>query len=773
MKSRLFLFILVLALIPLIEAKPTISNIAVLPSSDLWLGDMTTFSFDCNEENHTIQKIKTTIESPIKATTNYKNQTGNTFFFDFLAPQTGQYNVSFYCESNNQTENSTYDFTLFNVYDLSASIDGVSPENIYVGDKITINTTVKRNNIELDGSFIYDLSFQVFLDSTNITNINYYYDPTDGWVINNINISTNPGTHVLKIKIGFGQKSIEIIRNIVVNPLVEFAITSIDKTEVMPGDNITIKMSAKDRGTNIDNSYSLSVSLGSLNVTKIDSTTGTNIDATLTIPSTLTQGEYNLAINFSYKGFSFSEIRKFVYPVRISGKILGGDGSTISTQIKLKKDNLDYKTNSTDSSGNYNILAPPGKYDVELTFYTDKTFPNAKLVLDDVDIKQLDNPIKFDYLKDINIDGIGYGGVYVFEVSLNYSKATLEMIYDGNKIPDENKIIVYRCSNWNTANKVCNDDLEELEYQLDASRNSVKVELNKLSTFIIAYSKQLNLNFGTDKNEYFLREPVKISGYVEDENGKAVSGVNLEIKVLKTSARYSAVTDVNGVFALEILSPESEGQFQIEIQASKFPYLSDTSTLNINVTKSRKMIIFMEDSIKLKQGENKTVWVSIINNGQADLFNLNIKLEGIPNEYYVLSTLSIPEVKAGQESKIMMEINIPASASVTNYLGKISVTSGSNYVEKQFLLSISENIPVADNNSTDTTFKLPQLKVPTAKIVLPSINQNTLIILSILIALLIIAYMLKNKNRKKKETERAEIKNFLLGINAEIKRNQK
>jgi hypothetical protein len=155
-----------------------------------------------------------------------------------------------------------------------------------------------------------------------------------------------------------------------------------------------------------------------------------------------------------------------------------------------------------------------------------------------------------------------------------------------------------------------------------------------------------------------------------------------------------------------------------------------------------------------------------------------LSIDGIPEEFYVLSTNLISRLNVDQEVKIPIEFVITENASTINYVGSFIVEFDNEKLQKQFLLSISAkemaNTTTAANESGGTRpiFKLPQLKLPTIRVILPEINGDLLIITGFGVVSFTSAYILKKKRQKtrEKKVERNEIKNMLLNIETEIRR---
>lgn len=573
MKNGILLLSLVL-IINVASAKPTITVLPPQPSSNLWIGETVTFSFVCSEPSQIVQNIEAKITGPITIPNSSLliNRDGDTYSFslnlNYPFDQLGAYKAAFYCESDNQTDNATSSSATFNIFDLVASIEKINPSNIYDGDKINVYTKIKKSGVELDGN--NDISFMVFIDDSEVVNkMPFYISSTKNWVIGNIDPPT-VGKHVLKVRIFYDRKVIELVKNIEVKPVVGFQITNIDSTQVLPGGvmTVTASLTARDIPIAINpSSLQITVDSGNTNWNATVSDESTVIKVNLPV---LGPGGHEIAIRLDYNGTRFIEKRNITYQVLVSGRISTGDAS-VTAQIKFKKNGTDYKTITTDSNGYYNGILPSNTYDIEISF------DSAKLSLFDANINQFNDSIKFKQLKEVSIDSINSGGIYQFRTtSIDYSRVVVEMNYDNKKIQDENKLMVFKCEDWNSDENSCDSDLKIIDHNLYSERSAVSIEPSRLATFIIGCKKQLSLNLITDKSEYYLKNPVKINGYVEDENKRPVKDADVQIDVLNANVHFSGTTDSNGVFSFEFLSPSVEGNFKIQAKVTKPPYIDDS-----------------------------------------------------------------------------------------------------------------------------------------------------------------------------------------------------
>jgi hypothetical protein len=476
-----------------------------------------------------------------------------------------------------------------------------------------------------------------------------------------------------------------------------------------------------------------------------------------------------MKIRFNYQGFVQEIVKKISYVIPVSGSILNSENKPVYTQITFKNNSTE-RTIITDSAGAYSDSIPPGVYTLSVSF------PHAKLIFDDAMINSFDNPIKFDNPSvDVNVPGIGIGDVFFFETALTYSNVYVEMKYNSAKIPNEDDIIVYKCSNWNFGKKACNADWLNINTEIDKVRDLVKFNLTSLSAFAIGYKKVMYVDFNTDKKEYFLKDIIKITGITRDEDNGPIPDVDVTGKILNTDITAKAKSDSSGVFNLELTGPSSEGNYAIFVEGKKSPFATNNNSANIKLTKSEKLSASVPDSFDVKQGENKTMHISIVNEGQIDYSEINISLSGIPENYYAISTVEIPELKAGEQKDISIIFNIPEDANKESLTGKFKIEYGENSIEKQFILTVSAKEEINETlNVTTKGFNFPSLSLlnltlPTAKFILPTASNNILIITIVAIASFSISFLMKNRKYNRK-LERENVTNTLLDIRREVER---
>jgi hypothetical protein len=338
--------------------------------------------------------------------------------------------------------------------------------------------------------------------------------------------------------------------------------------------------------------------------------------------------------------------------VAINGKFVDENDKAIPTRLSFFSNGIEKLRLYTDAAGSYSGSLPPGTYDIEIVF------PQSTLRLYNVEIKSFEDPIRYYYFGSLDLEGINVAGLFVYEVALPYYKASIEMKYDEKNVANENLIKVYKCENWNSGKKECYGRWNEAIAIVDKIRNVVYVNTTSLSAYAIGTLKKLSIDFNLNKETFYLKDLVRLRGMVLDEYRNPVSNVSISMKIKNTNISAKTFSDNNGLFTLEFLSPEKEGNYSLILTAEKHPFLSFNSSFELKVVKSKEVSIVFPDTISLKQGDNLTQELSIVNIGQTELYNLNISLTGIPSEYYSL-TQEIGKLEVGEERKIVIFFAVP------------------------------------------------------------------------------------------------------------------
>ena len=759
-KYFILLFLLgFILLIPKSHAFPIIENVSI--HSEILLGETVDILCSCyDNESYPIERIYLEINGPdIILPTIDLSLVGNNSYFttiDSYLDRTGQYDYTIYAINNN-SQNTSFSGS-FNIYRLISYINSISPSPAYIGDKITVYFAVKK-----DDSFISSsVDFEVRLNDQEITlNQNPAYDMVKGWILK-FDSPNTAGNYDLEITATYNGESTANSSTIEVREPIVFEVQKIDRTFVRSNENITVTIKVLERDSPISlkkEHLKVQVSSSDANILSI-SQSGSIFDVKVTLPS-VSSGKYEMKITFNYGNFSATHETNLYYVLSIEGEIKNSDGTGIDTKLKFQSDDIEREF-FTNSDGKYSSDLPPGTYNVQFTF------PTSTVYLYDVVINSFDDPIKYLYLTDVDIPGIRAKGIFVYEIALPYSKVYLELEYEEKDVLDETKLNVYKCSNWNSGIKVCNSKWVEINSRIDPIRNLAEVNSTGLSAYVIGTQKKLNFDLSLNKEEYFLKDLVKVRGITQDDGKNTVDNVSVKAVVEGTDISLSVFSDSNGIFSFEFLAPEEEGDYSLFLKAEKYPFISFNKSITLKVCKSEELSLLAPDSIKINQGEELTSEFSVINTGQSELLNLSLSLEGVPKSYFDLQP-SIDRLAPAEEKTILIYFKIPKDASMDTYTATLKASSDGISAEKIFALTI---LGEETDKSSSTGFKFPTISFPTANIVLPSVGTEVLYIASLSMVSFSLAYFAKKKKRVK-NTERSEVKNLLLDIRREINRSMK
>ncbi|MEM5879265.1 MAG: carboxypeptidase regulatory-like domain-containing protein [Candidatus Aenigmatarchaeota archaeon] len=755
-KAILFAFVIGILILPIPAlASPTINEIVFSPSPDIWVDESLLIKVNCSEGENVSAKLVGSsgyiiyAENFTRSDEIYSAKIDSTYWRNKADAFTAIINCSKGNESDQKTAN-------FNVSKFVTSITNISPTTIYLGDMIEIGILVKKNEQPINSS---DVKFNITLDALPIKpEIRPPYDPNIGWLIflNSSEIADPIKTHNLRIFVSYDRVNATETTSFVIQEPIQFSIISVDKTWVKPNETINLKIQAFDRGIIIPlNMENLAVQIGSTQATIATISPSGNYYNIAIIAPSLSSGSYNLVATLSHNNYSYTSSRPIDYIVPISGRITDENDKGVSTRISFYSGGTEKLRLYTDSAGTYSGNLPPGTYDVEFVF------PQSTLRLYDVEINRFEDPVKYYYFGSADVPGLNVVGLFVYETDLRYYKASIEMKYSESNVLNENLLKVYKCEDWNSGKKECYGRWNEIGASIDVIRNMVYVNTSSLSAYAIGTEEKLSVDFNLNKEIFYLKDLVKLRGMVIDEQRNPVSNATITLQIKNTSIKERVFSDSNGLFTIEFLSPEKEGNYSLILSAEKHPYISFNSTLTLQVVKSKEISIVFPDTIRINQGENFTQDFSVVNIGQAELHDLKIFIEGIPNEYYILQD-GIEKLEVNEEKKLKIEFFVPANASAGTLSCKLRVFNEEVSKEKIFGFTIIEKNQTLTQRVTPVGFF--------GKIVLPQIAPDWIYILLFAAIAFSLAFLLKK--RKIKSQDREEIKNFLSDVKEYLKKKE-
>jgi hypothetical protein len=738
MNKAFFLSLLLfLIIVPLASATPVIQDISINPPY-LWIGESTTISLNCFDNDSTINQVYANIVGPgITIPTIYFANNGGGYVASVdkeYIDRTGQFDVNIYCKNdNNEITSALTDFT---VSRLDGYISGIIPTPAYTGETMEIDFIVEKNDIRLDSN----VTFSVWLnDQLTSLKVLPAYDVNKGWMLK-INPPSN-GTYYVKVTAFYDRINATNYSSIVVDNNIEFSIASVDKNWIESNDNITVTLIALEKNNLISlNSNNINIKINSVNaqITTI-SQRGNLFDVGVVAPS-LPPGRYTLQAYLNHDGNSYSDSGEIDYIVPIEGGLVDSNNMAINAKIKFIQNGITKLILTTDAYGHYSGSLPPDNYDMEFDF------PRSTLYLYGVSVNSFDDPVKY-VLDDSDMPGIRNAGLYEYEIDLSYSSADVEMSYNEKNVVNENNLKIFQCSNWNSGRKECNSEWNQINGGIDAIRNRVRINSTVLSTFVIGEVKSISVDFSLDKDAYNPGDTIKIRGLVKDVDGNSVKNASVEVSIKNTQISSKVTADNNGIFSAELQAPSNEGSYELDLKANEYPYIEFNGNKNFILTKSKSVFMDFPDAISINKGENLTQNFSLINNGQADIDNLKVYFEGISESYYNFSENT--SLKAGEEKTFYLRLSIPFYADTGVSSATLKIEGKNISQEKIFGLSIAEK--GAGNEGKNVT--LPSTGLASG-FAIPNISSLEAVYISLFAVICFSAsILLKKMNIKKNNRE--------------------
>ncbi len=755
MKKFIFLsVILFLITIPLASAMPTIENFSVQPPS-LWLGEGAFISLNCLDENYTIEQVYADIIGPsITLPTMYFTKSGENYSLSVdkeYLDRTGNFDVTISCENNNSE--ISYTSTNFTISELTGYINKISPSPAYIGDTLEIDFIVKKDDTKLSSGVVFNVTLNDDLKNLKVLPA---YDINKGWILK-INSPTKSNLYDLEVTAFYDRTSVTDYDTIDVRNKIEFEIVSIDRNWIKTNDNITVRVKALERGSVIElNKNNVDINIGSTTaeITSV-SREGDLFNVKIIAPS-LSSGRYNLEAYLNYESSSYSDSEPIDYIVTVEGVFVDEKNKAMNVKIIFIQDDITKLSITTDAYGHYSGSLPPDIYDVKIIF------PRSEVILYDVSVSSFDDPIKHFYSTGFSVSGIRNAGLYSFEIDLSYFDADIEMKYEERNVISENNLRVFRCSSWSSGRGTCNGEWEEVVGEIDVIRNKVKITSSTLSAFVIGEIKALSADFSLDKERYYLNDDITITGILKDEDRGSVSNATIDVNIKNTGINSKTTTDENGVFSVEIPAPEIEGEYGLVLKAKKHPYKEFSAEKYFEIIKSRSVYIDFPDTIKIARGNNLTQEFSLTNNGQADLSDLKISLEGIPENYYSITSDST-DLKIEEKKTFYIDFFIPVYADTGISSTTLKIEDSNVSEEKIFGLNIFEKIEENETTAAPTGL--------VTGFVFPEISYLEVLYI-VLFAVACFSVTIILKKRKVRKGSRGNIKNFLFDIKNFIEKEE-
>jgi len=668
------------------------TQVSVSPST-LWLND----NLDARVDvicplNYTYSAVYGTIRDGSGAFINLNgflpSQT-NAFFLNidelYIRSGQGLYTVEVFCKVNDTTIFSGS--TTFEVNNLD--IDLLSPKKsdsleLYIDDTLEISFQLRLNGQYLTSNDVGNVEAYLVESGSGVehrlTDFVLGSDNNNILITSNIPSNLGPGMYDIKLTMDYNYngdiKSAELIEGsaVYIKYPLQMEIISPDSSNIQKiletKDEIII-LDITEKGQKIYNltESNFDVYLKSpnekipLDINSIEfdaSKERYKLNVTINAPSELTNDVYNLYLTLrgvkSYRDVTDSSL-EYVFLIPFKGTLASGINDLIA-RITFKNTDTEDTTIIKDT---YNLGVIKGDYDIYLYLpeITKITLKNVHLDEPFIDL------MKYYHTKSKDtIDWIKTIKIVVFEFGGAYDEAVLEIPYNDADVLDERNLVVYQCKDWNYGRKECSGDWTNIDADKNVVSNILKIATKSLGAFLIGEIDQLLLESGFDKSNSYAGELISYSGIVRNSKGDPVQEVNVSYRVIGEDIRGSVITNENGEFTISFNAPlpkagSRQKSYTIEVTANKNGYKSITKEGTFISERRLSLAASMPDVVETIIGNESTVIIKVVNDGQVDLKNMEFKVAGIKDGWYSLTPSFIESLQEGDSSEVQLKIKIP------------------------------------------------------------------------------------------------------------------
>ncbi|MDI6806354.1 MAG: carboxypeptidase-like regulatory domain-containing protein [Candidatus Aenigmarchaeota archaeon] len=552
------------------------------------------------------------------------------------------------------------------------------------------------------------------------------------------------------LKATYEGATISTTRNFETKDPVEFSIKQ-GKVEVEENMEITLDIEvAKYHNSTLTLKQSdLTITLNEIELTNWN-LEGTKIKISLPPKN---PGKYTLLVTANFKTITKMEEIQVIYLVKVFGKVLNAEGNPMTGRIIFDSGEVG-KSLVIGGDGNYLANLITGNYTVTLAQFRglrSAAFYGVTL------IRNIENLFCYDMLtrKNLHLPGFKIAGGIVLSFALPFQFVKLEIEYDDRAYPglDEQKLQVMKCVNWNFGQRICNSEWEELsdfEIYSMGPGGYVTLQLHGLSAILIGEKDTLQIKstLRPEKEKYFLNEQIEVQGIVSDTAGNPVG--NLEIYYKLREESHKTKTNKDGIFSFTIITPSSEGAYELEISTQSTVYNNDKKIHTLQVISKVDLSIKLPPSPQIPVDKTTTITIQISNIGQKSLKNLAIEVRGL-NEFESYSPSTIEELGVGEEKTVTINL-LPKSIGPREI--KILVSNPEIGREGSLAMLVS---PVAEEevetitNQTQPSQLLPGLTQFTGMLV--STIKTNLNFLSLLVFCVVVFTVLKSVRRRERRVK--------------------
>ena len=672
------------------------------------------------------------------------------------------------CSCDNSTKNATFEIHKLNLDIISPTYQ--HPIDVSMGSLQTFSVKFQMDDQPPSGT----VSFNIYLDDVKLNKSSYFKQEDIFNISARIPYSLTQKYYDLKIIAKYQNEEIEDTEPNSVNvryPLfiedARFDGSNTCGSNEICSKNIILDVSYYGKSEFKEDSFNFSVYIPQIQkYVGIDQVVCTSTSQyigscvlSVNFPA-LDPGSYSIEVSMKSKEETYPTAQKTLLLdviIPVSGQLTDATGGVFHG-AKLTFESLStgkISSTTTNPLGKYSLNLLPDQYNVQLEF------PDLVAKLEGVEITKSSlgnvggNLIRYDTFRASGvIEGFKVTKIVVLEFALPFNKAFLVVPYDDRNVYDETKLKVYACHNWNFGLRKCVGDWESIGSTVYPTRNRVEFNVSNLSAFIIGEKKSLKFYTLTfNKEEVNMGDSLVISGKVVDSEGIGIEGANIQFSFPDFDINSSTITVAGGTFSGTINAPYQDGVFNLEIKATKDPFISVKSIKPIKVNKKADISILLPDMINVRIDEPTETNFTVINSGQLDLENIKITLSGISTDWYDLIPPEINRLKPNEKEDITFRVTFTSKNCGEKcsqyYLVSVGVDATSSLGEKitkggSFTVKL---IPPANNTQkTPGGFKISLPSISGA-FALPNFklsSTNTLLAI-ITVAVIIIAILMKEK----------------------------
>ncbi len=369
-------------------------------------------------------------------------------------------------------------------------------------------------------------------------------------------------------------------------------------------------------------------------------------------------GNYELKIAVWYSGVGevilpAADVR---FVLAFQGQLVDSNGNVVSASIVLKNNETEIPF-TTDGTGKYNVPICADTYDIAMRF------PEVwRVELSGVEIcSNTIDSINYDYFSgNPEIEGLTVAKLVVLEFGLPFEGAYLEIPYAGGAVEKEENIETYECTKWNFDTRKCYGEWREVPSVINIVRDLVSFKTNRLSAFVIGERRGLWLDAALDKEDYFAKERMTLTGKVVDTKSVDIVGVDIYFTVDGTDISGKTTSGDGGIFTAILSAPDDGGTYNIIANAKKSPYISHNMTYKFEVTRKKEVNLQVPETVDIKLNESSTVKLTVFNTGQTELTNVKLSISGLKDTWYKLEPAIFESIPAGERKNVDLNVHIPA-----------------------------------------------------------------------------------------------------------------